>query len=79
MIFKRKSAKLPFNILKRNFIIIIWKLVIKSPSRREFSSTHAYVFWLVDVLLAVFAPAFPLSLLRQEIRPQAAQAHSLGR
>jgi hypothetical protein len=31
------------------------------------------------VLLAVFAPAFPLSLLRQEIRPQAAQAHSLGR
>ena len=32
-----------------------------------------------NVLLAVFAPAFPLSLLRQEIRPQAAQAHSLGR
>jgi len=31
------------------------------------------------VLLAVFAPAFSLSLLRQEIRPQAAQAHSLGR
>jgi hypothetical protein len=31
------------------------------------------------VLLAVFAPAFPLSPLRQEIRPQPAQAHSLGR
>ena len=41
--------------------------------------THAYVLWAADVLLAVFAPAFPLSLLRQEIRPQAAQAHSLGR
>ena len=31
------------------------------------------------MLFAVFAPAFPLSLLRQEIRPQTAQAHSLGR
>ena len=41
--------------------------------------THAYVLWAANVLLAVFAPAFPLSLLRQEIRPQAAQAHSLGR
>ena len=39
--------------------------------------THAYVLWAADVLLAVFAPAFPLSLLRQEIRPQTAQAHSL--
>ena len=35
--------------------------------------------WLADVHLAGFAPAFPLSLWRQEIRPQAAQAHSLGR
>jgi hypothetical protein len=41
--------------------------------------THAYVHWAATELLAVFAPAFPLSLLRQEIRPQAAQAHSLGR
>ena len=41
--------------------------------------THAYALWAADVLLAVFAPAFPLSLLRQEIRPQPAQAHSLGR
>ena len=41
--------------------------------------THAYVLWAADVLLAVFAPAFPLSLLRQEIRPQTARAHSLGR
>jgi hypothetical protein len=41
--------------------------------------THAYALWAADVLLAVFAPAFPLSLLRQEIRPQSAQAHSLGR
>jgi hypothetical protein len=41
--------------------------------------THAYVLWAANVLLAVFAPAFPLSLLRQEICPQAAQAHSLGR
>jgi hypothetical protein len=31
-----------------------------------------------NVLLAVFAPAFPMSLLRQEIRPQPAQAHSLA-
>jgi len=38
-----------------------------------------YALWAANVLLAVFAPAFPLSLLRQEIRPQAAQAHSLGR
>ena len=41
--------------------------------------THAYVHWAATKLLAVFAPAFPLSLLRQEIRPQTAQAHSLGR
>ena len=41
--------------------------------------THAYALWAANVLLAVFAPAFPLSLWRQEIRPQAAQAHSLGR
>ena len=41
--------------------------------------THAYVLWAANVLFAVFAPAFPLSLLRQEIRPQPAQAHSLGR
>jgi len=41
--------------------------------------THAYALWAANVLLAVFAPAFPLSPLRQEIRPQTAQAHSLGR
>ena len=41
--------------------------------------THAYALWAANVLLAVFAPAFPLSLLRQEIRPQAAQAHSVPR
>ena len=41
--------------------------------------THAYALWAANVLLAVFAPAFPFSLLRQEIRPQTAQAHSLGR
>ena len=41
--------------------------------------THAYALWAANVLLAVFAPAFPLLLLRQEIRPQTAQAHSLGR
>jgi hypothetical protein len=41
--------------------------------------THAYALWAANVLLAVFAPAFPLSPLRQEIRPQPAQAHSLGR
>ena len=41
--------------------------------------THAYALWAANVLLAVFAPAFPLSLGRQEIRPQPAQAHSLGR
>ena len=41
--------------------------------------THAYVLWAANVLLAVLAPAFPLSPLRQEIRPQTAQAHSLGR
>ena len=57
----------------------IQKQYNQSPSRREFSSTHAYALWAANVLLAVFAPAFPLSLLRQEIRPQTAQAHSLGR
>ena len=41
--------------------------------------THAYVLWAANVLLAVLAPAFPLSPLRQKIRPQTAQAHSLGR
>ena len=40
--------------------------------------THAYVLWAANVLLAVLAPAFPLSPLRQEIRPQTAQAHSLA-
>ncbi len=46
---------------------------------RGFSATHAYALWAANVLLAVFAPAFPLSLLRQEIGPQTAQAHSLSR
>ena len=41
--------------------------------------THAYALWAANVLLALFAPAFPLSPLRQEIRPQPAKAHSLGR
>ena len=41
--------------------------------------THAYVLWAANVLLAVLAPAFPLSPLRQKIRPQTDQAHSLGR
>ena len=40
--------------------------------------THAYALWAANVLLAVFAPAFPLSLLRHEIRTQPAQAHSLA-
>ena len=79
MIFNRKSAKLPFNILKRNFIIIIWKLAIKSPSRREFSSTHAYVHWLVDVHSGSFAPAFTLSQGDSESSRKPPNAHSLGR
>ena len=41
--------------------------------------TPAYVHWLADVHFAVFAPAFPLVALRQEIRTQTANAHSLGR
>ena len=41
--------------------------------------THAYVHWLADVHFAVFAPAFPFVALRQEIRPQTANAHSLSR
>jgi len=41
--------------------------------------THAYVHWLADVHLAVFAPAFPFVVSRQEIRPQTANAHSLSR
>ena len=32
-----------------------------------------------DVLFAVFAPAFPFVVPRQEIRPQTAKAHSLRR
>ena len=39
----------------------IQKQYNQSPSRREFSSTHAYVHWLADVHLAGFAPAFTLS------------------
>jgi hypothetical protein len=31
------------------------------------------------VHFAVFAPAFPFVVSRQEIRPQTANAHSLGR
>jgi hypothetical protein len=31
-----------------------------------------------DVLFAVFAPAFPFVVARQEIRPQTAKAHSLS-
>lgn len=41
--------------------------------------TPAYVHWLADVHSALFAPAFPFVALRQEIRPQTANAHSLGR
>ena len=41
--------------------------------------THAYVHWLADVHFAVFAPAFPFVVPRQEIRPQTANAHSLSR
>ena len=39
----------------------IQKQYNQSPSRREFSSTHAYVHWLAEVQFAVFAPAFTLS------------------
>ena len=35
--------------------------------------------WLAEVHSAVFAPAFPFVALRQEIRPQTANAHSLSR
>jgi len=73
------SCELPFNILKRNFIIIIWKLAIKSPSRREFSSTHAYVHLLADVHLTGFAPAFTLSQCDSEYARKPQDAHSLGR
>ena len=41
--------------------------------------TPAYVHWLADVHFAVFAPAFPFVALRQEIRPQTANTHSLSR
>ena len=41
--------------------------------------THAYVHRLADVHFAGFAPAFPFVVSRQEIRPQTARAHSLGR
>ena len=54
-------------------------LLLQATRAGGFSSTHAYVLWAANELLAVFAPAFPLSLLRQETRPQPAQAHSLGR
>ena len=51
--------------------------------QEHLTDTRAKTVGLTDdgknVLLAVFAPAFPLSLLRQRIRPQPAQAHSLGR
>ena len=41
--------------------------------------THAYALLAADVLFAVFAPAFPFVVTRQEIRPQTAKAHSLRR
>ncbi len=41
--------------------------------------THAYVFWLVDVLLAAFAPAFTLSQGDSERSRKPPNAHSLGR
>ena len=55
-----------FSILKRKLEINGIVMRSLSPSRREFSSTHAYVLWLADVHLAGFAPAFTLSLCDSE-------------
>ena len=67
----------PENLGWRDFLKIqSWKL--KQQNNYD-PLAHAYELWAANELLAVFAPAFPLSLLRQEIRPQPAQAHSLGR
>jgi hypothetical protein len=41
--------------------------------------THAYVHWLADVHLAVFAPAFTLSFHDSERSRKPPNAHSLGR
>ncbi len=41
--------------------------------------THAYVHWLADVHLAVFAPAFTLSFHDSECSRKPPNAHSLGR
>jgi len=43
-----------------------------------FSATHVYVFWLVDVILAVFAPAFPLSFHDRKFARRPPKSHSLG-
>jgi hypothetical protein len=57
----------------------IQKQYNQSPSRREFSSTHAYVHWLADVHSAGVAPAFTFVAGRQRKCPQTAKALSLGR
>jgi hypothetical protein len=44
-----------------------------------FSATPAYVHWLADVHLAVFAPAFTLSFHDSERSRKPPNAHSLGR
>ena len=64
--------------LREKALLISRSLNDREPKHYE-HLTHAYALWAANVLLAVFAPAFPLSPLRQEIRPQPAQAHSLGR
>ena len=67
------------NLALKNAELQLKRLGLPSEIKKNLPITHAYALWAANVLLAVFAPAFPLSLLRQEIRPQAAQAHSLGR
>ena len=81
--FVRKRAESAFR--QGNKISLREKTLLNSRSLNDRETkyyehlTHAYALWAANVLLAVLAPAFPLSLLRQEIRPQTAQAHSLGR
>lgn len=48
-------------------------------TRNAMPLTHAYVLLAADEHFASLAPAFPFVASRQEIRPQFAKAHSLGR
>ena len=62
----------------REFALYITKLKRLATSKHLGANTRLCSL-AADVLFAVFAPAFPFVVTRQEIRPQTAKAHSLRR